>query len=205
LNEGSGSIASDSSGNGFLGALINGPTWTSGVLGGGMALDGLDDYVVVAHTAALNPYPLSVVLWVRSGAAGLHGLVNKYLPGSLNGYQIFINSGMLCAWYFKDAGNYVWDGTGCSLMTPGVTDNLWHHVALVVDDSGGRLYVDGEVQASRAWTGTPGAVSTTTDLVIGSYPGVAAPYLPGTIDDVRLYDRALDADEVAGLHSGASR
>ena len=205
LNDASGTSASDDSGNGFTGALVNGPAWSTGVLGGGLELDGLDDYVEVPHDASLDPYPLSIVLWVRTGATGLHGLVNKYLPGSLNGYQIFINSGNLCAWYFRDASDYVWDGTGCTLMTPGVTDALWHHVALVVDDSGGQLYVDGELQASHEWMGTPGAATTTTNLRFGLYPGVATPFLPGTIDDVRLYARALSADEVAGLYSGAAR
>jgi hypothetical protein len=204
LNDGSGLVAADGSGGGFTGALVNGPAWTSGVLGGGLSFDGIDDYVDVPHAAALNPYPMSLVFWAKTGATGLHGIVNKYLPGSRNGYQIFVSSGSLCAWYFRDASNHIWDGTGCTLMTPGFNDDQWHHVVLVVDDSGGRLYVDGEMQASRAWTGTPGAVTTTTGLGFARYPGSAAPHLPGTIDDVRLYDRALSADEVAGLHAGAA-
>jgi hypothetical protein len=48
---------------------------------------------------------------------------------------------------------------------------IWHHVALVVDSSGGSLYVDGIEQQSRLWTGAFGATTTTQEVRIGSYPG----------------------------------
>jgi hypothetical protein len=204
VNEGSGTIASDSSGNGSAGTLVNGPAWAAGVLDQGLVFDGLDDYVDVPHAAALDAYPLSVVFWVKTGATGQRGLVNKYLPSSFNGYQVFVDGGNLCAWYFRDASSYVWDGTGCALATPGVTDDRWHHVALVVDDAGGRLYVDGDLKTSRAWSGTPGAATTTAGLSLGRYPGVSDAFLPGMLDDVRVYARALSADEVAGLWDGAA-
>jgi len=61
------------------------------------------------------------LVWIRTADAGLHGVINKYLSGSLNGYQIFTNGGSLCAWYFRDAADYVWDGTSCTLATPAST------------------------------------------------------------------------------------
>jgi hypothetical protein len=199
MTGGSGATTADASGNGFTASLLNGPAWIPGPADFALAFDGADDYAAVPHAPTLNPYPLTLAAWVRTTATGLHGVVNKYLPASLNGYQIFVNAGRLCAWYFKDAGNYVWDGSGCSLATPGYTDGLWHHVALVVDDQGGRLYVDGALHASRPWTGSPGPPSTTTDLAFARYPGVASPLLPGAIDDVRLYDRPLSSDEIGAL------
>jgi hypothetical protein len=199
LDEGSGTTAADASGSGRAGTLVNGPSWTAGKRAGALSFDGVDDFVEVGHAGALNSYPLTVAFWVKTDATGLHGLVNKYFPSSLNGYQVFVNNGNLCAWYFRDASNYVWDGSGCTLRTAGIADNRWHHVAFVVDATGGRLYVDGVQQASRAWSGTPGAASTVQNLSLARYPGTAAPYLRGTLDGVRLYARALSAEEVAGL------
>ncbi|HEV8700769.1 MAG TPA: LamG-like jellyroll fold domain-containing protein, partial [Candidatus Polarisedimenticolia bacterium] len=199
LSEGSGTLASDASGNSFNGALAGGPTWIAGRIGPGLSLDGADDYVAIPHAPALDPYPITVAAWLRTTATGLHGVVNKYVPGSLNGYQIFLNGGSLCAWYFRDAANYVWDGTSCTLATPGFNDGQWHHVALVVDAAGARLYVDGAQKAARAWTGTAGPSTTTAELALGRYPSIATPYLPGAIDEVRVYNRALSASEIAGL------
>ncbi|OLD63057.1 MAG: hypothetical protein AUI47_10515 [Acidobacteria bacterium 13_1_40CM_2_68_5] len=129
-------------------------------------------------------------------------MLNKYLPASLNGYQIFTNGGSLCAWYFRDAANYIWDGTSCTLATPGYTDGQWHHVAFVVDASGGRLYVDGVQKAARAWTGTAGATTTIASLTFGRYPGIATPFMSGALDDARLYARPLNDDQIADLYEG---
>jgi hypothetical protein len=199
LSEGSGTMAADATGRGHTGTLLNGATWVTWTAGTGINLDGANDYVDVPHAADLDPYPLTLTTWVRSGTTGLGGVVNKYAPSSFNGYQLFFDGGSLCAWYFRDASNFVWNGTGCSLATSGVNDNLWHHVAFVVDAAGGRLYVDGVLRASRAWTGTPGATTTTQRLALGAYPGTDTPYLRGQLDDVRIYARPLTAQEVTAV------
>ena len=205
LDESNGVVAADTSGKGNTGTLVNGPVWTTGLVGGSLKLDGVDDYVDVPHKATLNSYPLTIALWMKTGATGLHALVNKYAPGSMNGYQLFVNNGNLCAWYFRNKTNYVWDGSGCTLSTPGYADNQWHHVVFVVDAQGGSLYVDGIQKASRVWTGTPAAASTKQRLSLGRYPGTAAPYLPGTLDDVRLYNQALDTAAISTLYNAVPR
>jgi hypothetical protein len=203
LDESSGAVAADSSGNGGTGTLLNGPLHVPGRLGEALSFDGVDESVSVPHAAVLDAYPLTVSLWVSTAAGTLSSLVNKYLPSSLSGYQVFTSGGNLCAWYFKDASNYVWDGSGCTLATPGFNDGQWHHVAFVVDASGGRLFVDGTLRASRPWTGTPGPTTTTQGLSLARYPGTALPCLPGRLDDVRIYNRALGASEVSSLFNVA--
>src|SRR5207245_8881452 len=111
----------------------------------------------------------------RTSDTGLHGVLNKYLPGSLNGYQIFTNGGSLCAWYFRDAADFIWDGTSCTLATPGYTDGQWHHVAFVVDANGGQLYVDGILQAVGRATGRERGTTTAGSLTFGRHHGGAAP------------------------------
>jgi hypothetical protein len=204
FDEGSGKTAVDSSGNGNTGTLVNGPKRTTGKFSGALSFDGVNDYVNIPHKSVLNAYPLTVAVWIKTASTtGLKGIVNKYYSNSMNGYQVFMNEGNLCAWYFKDAADYVWDGSGCTLMAPGYNDNQWHQVVLVVDAGGGRLYVDGVLKASLGWTGTPGAATTTRNLSIGRYPGTGSNW-PGIADDVRIYNYALSATEVAGLYSAAS-
>jgi hypothetical protein len=203
LDETSGALAADASGNGGTGTLVNGPLHVPGRLGGALSFDGVNESVSVPHAAVLDAYPLTVSLWMSTTAGSLSGLVNKYLPSSMSGYQVFTSGGNLCAWYFRDASNYVWDGSACTLATPGFNDGQWHHVAFVVDASGGRLFVDGTQRASRPWTGTPGPTTTAQGLSLAKYPGTPLPCLPGRLDDVRIYNRALGASEVSSLFNVA--
>ena len=144
MDEGSGTTAADASGNGNAGSLMNGAGWTAGHSGQAVALDGVNAYVRIPHAAALDAYPLSVAVWFKtSTTTGWRSLVNKYVGGSMNGYQVFLYNGSLCAWYFKNGSNYVYDGSGCTLPTPGYNDGQWHQAVFVVDAAGGRLYVDG--------------------------------------------------------------
>jgi hypothetical protein len=199
LDEASGSLALDSSGNGGTGMLLNGPLHVTGRLGAALLFNGVNEAVSIPHAAVLDAYPITISLWMSTTAGTLGGLVNKYLPASFSGYQVFSSGGNLCAWYFRDASNYVWDGSGCTLATPGVNDGQWHHVAFIVDAAGGRLFVDGTLRMTQSWTGTPGATTTTQSLRLAQYPGTAAAFLPGRIDDVRIYNRALSAADVSSL------
>ena len=204
LDERSGTTAGDSSGSGNTGSLINGPTWTVGNLGGALAFDGTSQYVNVPDTPALNAYPLTVAVWIKtSTASGVRGVANKYVAGSYNGYNVFLSNGNLCAWYLRDTGNYVYDGSGCPFNVPGYNDNQWHHVAYVVDAAGGRLYVDGLEKGSLGWTGTAGAPTTTQPVQLGHYPGAfgGAEYFAGSLDDVRIYNGTLSATEILALYN----
>ena len=199
LDETGGGVANDATGFAHDGMLLNAPIRISGHDGRAVSFNGVNQSGLVPHTALLDAFPMSLSLWVKTSTAGLAGVANKYLASSRSGYQVFLSGGSVCAWYFRDASDYVWDGTACSLQAPGVNDGLWHHVVLVVDAAGGRMYLDGVLRSSRVWTGTPGATVTTQALSLAVYPGAATGYLPGALDDVRLYGRALSPTEVTSL------
>jgi hypothetical protein len=57
LDEGTGTTTADASGNGNTGTLINGTAWAAGTSGQGVALDGVDDYVLIPHSAILDTFP----------------------------------------------------------------------------------------------------------------------------------------------------
>ena len=196
-------VVHDSTANHFNGYRMNGAAGAPGWLGQGIRFDGMNDFVKVKHRAALDAYPLTIVVSVKTAATGLHGIINKYSPSSSNGYQIFTDGGNLCAWYFKDAGNNVYDGTGCSLAVPGYNDDSWHQVAFVVDATGGALFVDGALKATLPWTGTPGPTSTQQPLSFARFPSTSTPYLAGSLDEVRIYRRALTPKEVRALYDQA--
>ena len=203
FDEGSGTTIEDDSASGNPGTLTNGAGWATGVSGQAAVLDGVDDYVPIPHAAALDAFPLSVTVWFRTTAAtGVSGLVNKYVAGSFDGYQVFFNNGNLCAWYLRDATNYVYDGGACPMSTSGYNDGLWHQAAFVVDASGGHLYVDGAAKGAQPWTGQPGAPTTVQDVHLGHYPGAfgGLEYLTGAVDELRIYGQALTAGDVLQIY-----
>ena len=93
FDDGSGVTAADSSGNGNIGVLLNGPTWTAGIAGGGLSFDGVDDAVDVGNNASLNPAnSLTLAVWVNPGNLTATQMVfSKY--GAVIQYFIRFQSG----------------------------------------------------------------------------------------------------------------
>lgn len=160
--------------------------------GSALRYDGTNSFVQLSSSAAFNSFPLTVTAWVRTleQDGQLRGVASKYVESSLNGWSVFVTSGHLRAWYFANPSSYIWDG-GLGLDGGFLADGAWHHVALVVDASGGRLVVDGVQKDYRAWTGTAGASSSADPLLIGRY-WQYAPKFHGDIDEVSVWNQALD-------------
>ncbi len=89
--------------------------------------------------------------------------------------------------------------TGESTDVPGTTtfaEGTWHQLGATFDGTTATLYVDGRVEASRGLSlNTVGQA-----LYIGRSPPPYVTYYPSAIDDVRIYDRALSAAEMASLY-----
>ena len=79
-------------------------------------------------------------------------------------------------------------------------DGKWHLVAAVYDGSAMRFYFDGREIATEAVSG-PIGTSGSRPAYIGSWDG-RNEFFPGGIDDVRIYSRALSADQVKALTEG---
>lgn len=154
--------------------------------------DGVNDYVNIAHTSSLNAFPLTVETWVKTSYTGFTaaGLVGKYVSNSYNGWLVYLSNGTLSAYYFNNISNYISFPINAATS---ITDNNWHHVAFVVDATGGRLYVDGILSSpNQPWSGTPAPPSTTQNVLLGSYDT----YLPGSLDEVRIWNTARSQCEI---------
>lgn len=156
---------------------------------------------------ALNSYPLTVSFWLKTSTidGNARGLVSKYADGSLNGWSMHLLNGRLRGWYFGSASRYVWDG-GQGMDGGLVADGKWHHLAMTIDSSGGKLFVDGSLTTFRSWFGVPLASTSSAPLQIGRYHNYPNS-LVGEIDEVSVWSVSkIPADlrraPLAGNESG---
>jgi len=191
LDETEGSIASDSVAY-CDGVLFGDPVWqpNSGVVAGALQFDGIDDYVATPFLLDPRKEAFSVFTWIKGGGPR-QAIISQV--GGTDWLSVDPSDGKLIT----------------KLMHPPfpqlvsesvVTDGQWHHVGLVYDRAEVRrhLYVDGiEVAADT----TPvGGVPSGGGLHIGAGQSLdAASFFSGLIDDVRLYNAALGAEEIETL------
>jgi len=184
LDETEGMFAYDSAAEND-GVVLGNPVWQpeGGQIGGALELDGIDDVIIA--DPVLNPEegPFSVFVWIKGGAPG-QVIVSQ--QGGVNWLQLDDNGGLMTE-LTVSGGRRV--GVPLYSETTISNDN-WHQVGLVWDGTNRILYVD-DVEVARDTLA--GLDSADTGLRIGAGKDlVAGSFWFGMIDDVRIYDRAIE-------------
>jgi hypothetical protein len=166
-------------------------------------LDGLSQYVAVDPSISLNvgTGDFSVDAWVKtSSSVPVNPVISQYDPLSQRGWALWIESGD--ALEIRLADGFVSEIT--SLPVELLSDGTWHHIAVTIDRddaSGIEFFVDGESVGIGNPTGVPGSLNNHRDLFIGRWGPVSddSVYFDGVLDEVRLFGRALAAQEVRSV------
>ena len=190
----------DRSGSGNHGGFLGGATSSAksqGKLGQALSFDGTDDYVSVGNTSSLNLTTSgTVAAWVKRSSMDISAspvILSKFdWQGDINGYILAYNG----------IGEYrLGLGTGVAnqmINFSGVLLDAWQFVAFTWDGSFIRKYIEGnEVGSPTAQTLTPDASSQV--FLIGK-DDFGSSHLHGSVDDVRIYNRALTAAEIKQLY-----
>ncbi len=202
FDDGAGTTAKDSSGNGNNGRLIGGPTWVLGKFGKALKFDGVDDYVEISHNVSLLPpgNEETVSAWIYAerytgpNNAQWQGVLSKGDAPRL--YSLYTdNGGQNLHFSTGPSGAYV--GT---VSTTKVTLNQWIHVAIVVKDGQHNYYIDGE-PAGTSGTGVVLPAGNTSAFRIGNTFETDRCF-KGMIDEVRLYNFAMTPAEIKELFNG---
>jgi cytoskeletal protein CcmA (bactofilin family) len=197
----------DSSGNANTGILYNGPTWrpAGGWTAGALEFDGIDDKVEDPDAANyLNGLSaITVSVWVKSDVTFQDRGILFTRDQTTSDVELGIR-------YDKDGayGGGV-SGIKASIRTTAgftqiesssyVQTKNWQHLALVwksdPNDSGLRLYINGLLNPLRYDMGRVfGTVSGVQKLMLGR--DTKGTYWDGLIDDLRIYNRALNVSEI---------
>ena len=201
FDDGSGSIATDSSKSKNHGA-ITGATWTTnGRSNGALLFDGDGDYVrsstypfdpaTTNFSASVWFKPLHKVDWYW----GIVAQRDKNGPG-----RFWLNTSQWAHIRTKIGNGDVRariEGT-----TPLLKD-VWYHAVVTYADRDIRVYLDAKLEASRS--GVDQAESTVGDMVIGAIKYMDRLFFHGIIDDVQIYRRLLTPGEVAFLFENPGR
>lgn len=203
--------AQDRSGRSHHGQFKNGATLAPGKFGNALSLDGVDDYVEVAHAADLNPNygNLTIAGWVKfQDKTTDQSLLSKGPNGHIYGLRVKGETGT--AGVRGGLQNTVdttepttVDNTYYTAGSGNLEDNQWHHIAMVVDRYAGiqSYYIDGALVGTTNLVGQfSRSIWNTNPLYIGwGLEGAGNIWAKGLIDDVALWNRALSASEIALL------
>jgi hypothetical protein len=204
LDESSGNTATDSSATANRsGNLLNNHHFSgnsaTGPVGNGVLLDEANDYISYEN-GGLSSSAYSYCFWVNNSVSSSSNVdVECLIEGKAGFIWASSNTNFhLSAYHQLDGGgNYSTTGLPSALQA-----NTWYHLGVTWDGSDLALYENGVWQSSNtATTWVPGA------NVILAHPGSSGNvFSVGQVkfDDVRVFDRALDANEMDGLYKAGN-
>jgi hypothetical protein len=214
LDEGTGDILADSIGS-LHGQLMNdsavswnpGMNWTSGCIGGGLQFDGVN------KTYALIPFDevlylrvetiKTIAVWFKAPQAPEASAPILWQEAACSGWNLYLEPTGDLIFYVKTGSDCLNENT-YPLTTAGgdnYADDQWHHVVAVVNriDDSMELFVDGETIGTMAIDDVKlnsAALRLATNYNFEKMLGC-------TLDDLRVYDRPLSADEISDLYKSA--
>ncbi len=198
LDEGTGLVAHDISGQG------NNATWSgvpsspnstyyaTGVIGPYAGyFDGSDNKLTIGTKPVYEfTGPFAVSAWVNTVASGT---ILSMQNGGDNGYNLAINYGAIDFCIYANTTQNCVSGGHYPLSSP-----AWTYFTAVFDGSNISVYANG-VLASSGHVLAPTA--STGPLVFGVAQRGGYSNFIGSLDDVRIYNRALSANEISSLYN----
>lgn len=182
----------------------NGAGFGAGHVGQGFIFDGSDDRITVPHASDQNASHLTIEGWINPTVLNHGGtIVQKRTVGNTGGY--ILEPTQVSGGGTPNGIQFVLQSFGggyvhlnpANVLTPGV----WQHVAATYDGLMMRVYINGVEAGSQFFQGTIQPV--TAPVVIGRNV-VNSSAFSGGIDELAIYNRALDAAEIQAIFAAGT-
>jgi len=208
LNEGSGTVAFDSSGNNYSGT-IHGASWTNSQGKSFLNFNGMTDYVSIPSSELSNLDSCTVISWINSDLAKLgliiyHGDVGEFHMGNgaLEQDANWLNTNPTYANFGVKLSNFNWYGVSSSApMQP----NVWHQIAGVWSKGAFlKIYVDGVLAGENNFIpsldlNNPGSSFPSSLGVVSQDRWNVPDFFKGQISNVMIFNRVLTTPEISDL------
>ena len=209
LDEGVGTTAGDSSGNGNSGTLNGGAQWTDGKLEGGVYLDGVDDYIEIPNILTETG---SLAFWFKPDWDGPDPEDYRLFDASTGAIYFFIAKGANHAdinpedfgFYLEDATDADWQGIEIDPANV-ITANTWFHIAATWEFGGGPaiLYLDGQEIARGENLGPFPALGSNPRFGLQNVDYIpSANGAKAVMDDMMIFDSVLTDAEIQVIMQG---
>ena len=194
FDEGAGTVTYDSSGNGNNGTLVGDAQWVGARKGGGVRLDGDGDYVHVPDFSLTSDTVTFVAMIEGWKAADWAGIITSRDVADSGGIWFGDNDTLHYVWNQNAAETWGWaDG-------PVIPQDEWAVVAFVIEPTQATAYVVTLAGEVRSGVNAIAHQSLTLEgLAFGWDLNFAARYFRGVIDEVRIYDEALDEGQILAI------
>ncbi|MBN1807051.1 MAG: hypothetical protein JW837_17515 [Sedimentisphaerales bacterium] len=198
FDEGSGSVAKDTSGESVDGTFFGDPSWgQDGDHRGVLLFDGTDDYVFIDGLFQVPVY--TIALWFRvDNGSGQRDIFSAYAVGVKHGILLEMQTdGTLRYLHRYPLGT----GGGTNIYTTTTYDDgAWYHAVMVKSANNIKLYINGEELGTAADSSVfnPGDAFGVALGCLDDERELARMF-PGAMDDVRIYNRALSIEEIQAV------
>jgi len=193
LDETSGTVAKDTSGNGNDGEIIGKANWVNGKFGKALELDGTSTGLKVAPGLALKNF--TAVLWVNSGKDWGKTRTELWCGSKTYGDAVLIRGDDRADWKKGEAMLHWTDGAAWHAIGSGkLKSKTWYHLAGTFNGSTLKFYVDGKLVGQKDSKIGAGE----KDTFIGCHPNPTN-YFQGMIDEVAIFDDALGGVEISKI------
>jgi len=178
------------------GTLENGVTYILGEVNYAFSFDGTDQYVLINSTGSLTG-AFTVELW----AMPMNQTNSLEMFGSRDPGEFSYDLSFSGTYIHSDIGDGgSWITTSADVTYPYVVGN-WYHIAETVTTTNYVIYVNGSAIGSGSFfMDTPVLYDPNHQMTIGYNNRYDVDYMNGPIDDVRIYNRALSANEIQGIY-----
>ncbi|MCF8365541.1 MAG: carboxypeptidase regulatory-like domain-containing protein [Bacteroidales bacterium] len=197
--------ANDESGNGNNGFLHGNMVSTSdrlGNIGKAYSFDGLDDYIHVPYSSSMALTSWTISSWVKVNSfPNSHTAIVSKNESPTNKYNyaiVLFNAG-----YFASEYESCSDEFDNNTNTNTVQLDEWINITSTRNNITGddRIFINGVIQDSQSHLSTPCANSETFFIGASTYSLGEPNYFHGIIDDIRIYNRALNEQEIQTLYT----